>query len=125
MIETVKDADTPKSIPAVATAVVDILKNTEPSSQKDSTEFIFRRVLIEILHRIPTTDAIRSHASILCAGLLHVVGADYEENAITCCKILMDVDVLLRGETESLPESVTADVHVAFRGASPRCPSRM
>ena len=35
-------------------------------------------------------------------------------------KILMDVDVLLRGENESLPESVTADVHVAFRGASPR-----
>ena len=40
-------------------------------------------------------------------------------------KILMDVDVLLRGETESMPESVTADVHVAFRGASPRYPPGM
>lgn len=114
MVETVKDADTPKSIPAVAIAVVDILKNTEPPTQKDSTEFAFRRVLIEILHRIPTTDAVRPHAPTLCGGLLHVVGADYEENAITCCKILMDVVRNFKPLNEELVTQFFAIAHTLF-----------
>ena len=114
MVETVKDADTPKSIPTVAIAVVDILKNTEPSNQKDSTEFAFRRVLIEILHRIPTTDAIRSQAPALCGGLLHVVGADFEENAITCCKILMDVVRNFKPLNEELVAQFFTIAHAVF-----------
>lgn len=119
MVETVKDPDTPRSIPAVAIAVVDILKNTEPSSQKESTEYGFRRVLIEILHRIPSTEAIRPHASTLCAGLLHVVGTDYEENAITCCKILMDVVRNFKPLTEELVSRFFEILHAVFRNVPP------
>ena len=91
MVEIVRDADTPRSISAVAITVVDILKNTEPSSQRDSAEYTFRRVLIEILFRIPPTDAVRPQVQTICSGLLHVVSVDYEENALTCCKSLMDI----------------------------------
>jgi hypothetical protein len=91
MVDTVKDSETPRVVPIVMAVIVDRLKNMDPSFQKDTIEYAFRRVLIEILHRLPLVDTMRPQAALFCAGLLHVVSTDSEENAITCCKLTMEV----------------------------------
>lgn len=115
MVDTVRDADTPRVMPIVLSVVVDRLKNSEPSGQKDSPEYAFRRVLIEILHRLPTVDTLRARAQVLCAGLLHVIATDYEENAITCCKILADITRTFRPLNEELIAQFFDIMHTIFR----------
>ncbi|GJE84852.1 phosphatidylinositol kinase family protein [Phanerochaete sordida] len=115
MIDGVKDADTPKAVHTVINVVVDRLKNTEPSNQKDSTEYAFRRVLVEILHRIPLPETVRPQAPHLCAGLLHVIATDYEDNAITACKALVDVVRNYRPLTDELTAQFFTILHTVFR----------
>ena len=115
MVDTVKDSETPRVIPIVMTVVVDRLKNMEPSFQKDTIEHAFRRVLIEILHRLPLVDTIRTQAAQFCAGLLHVLATDTEENAITCCKLLMEVVRNFRPLNEDLVGQFFSVLHTIFR----------
>lgn len=115
LVDAVKDAETPRVIPILMSVIVELLKNMEPSFQKDSVELAFRRVLIEILHRLPPVETMRVQAPLYCAGLLHVLATDTEENAITCCKILMDVTRTYRPLNEDLVGQYFNILHTVFR----------
>ncbi|EKM59507.1 uncharacterized protein PHACADRAFT_205724 [Phanerochaete carnosa HHB-10118-sp] len=115
MVDAVRDSGTTGAVSGVITVVVDRLKNSEPSNQKDSLEYGFRRVLIEILHRLPLPDALRPQAQVLCAGLLHVIATDYEDNAITCCKTLVDVVRNFKPLNEELTAQFFNILHTVFR----------
>jgi transformation/transcription domain-associated protein len=83
-------------------ALLDLLRSGEVAFHKDAREYHFRRVLIEILHRISCSDVIRSQAQFLFKGMLYLLRHDNEENGVTCCKILMDLFRSFRPLTEEL-----------------------
>jgi transformation/transcription domain-associated protein len=83
-------------------ALLDLLKSGEVAFHKDGKEYHFRRVLVEILHRISCSDVIRPQAQPLFKGMLYLMRHDNEENGVTCCKTLIDLVRSFRTLTEEL-----------------------
>lgn len=90
MVDSVRDAEASRVFPHMMSVLLDILKNGEPSFKKDSLEYQFRRVLVEIIHRIPPSEALRPHANKLMSTMLHILRTDSEDNAVTCVKTIID-----------------------------------
>ncbi|KAI0921097.1 hypothetical protein AcW2_006184 [Taiwanofungus camphoratus] len=102
MIDTVRDAESSRVLPHMIPVLLDILHSGAPSFQKDSLEYQFRRCLLEILHRIPSSEAIRPQALPLFQGMLYLLRHDNEENGITCCKTMIDLVRSFRALNEDL-----------------------
>ncbi|CAL1700686.1 unnamed protein product [Somion occarium] len=100
MIDTVRDSESSHVVPHMVPVLLEILRSGEPSFQRDSLEFSFRRVLLEILHRIPTAEIVRTQAIPMYNGMLYLIRHDNEEIAITCCKTIVDIARAYRGITE-------------------------
>jgi transformation/transcription domain-associated protein len=105
MIDTVRDADSTRALPRLIQALLEVLRSSPSAFNKETLEYQFRKVAIEILHRVPVTEAIRPQAQSLCSGLLHVLQTDNEENGVICCKIMID---LIRGLKYSSDDFVTS-----------------
>ncbi|KAI0638186.1 atypical/PIKK/TRRAP protein kinase [Trametes polyzona] len=101
MIDTVRDAEV-RVLPHMIPVLLEVLRSGEPSFQKDSLEFQFRRSLLEILYRIPSVEPVRPQIVPLSLGLLHLLRHDNEDIGVTCCKMLGD---LVRG-TRTLSEEI-------------------
>ena len=91
MIDSVRDAEASRTFPHMLTGLLDTLRTTEPSFKRDSMEFQFRRVLVEIIHRIPPSEAMRPQINSIIAGILAILKNDAEDNAVTCLKALHDI----------------------------------
>lgn len=102
MIDTVRDADAGQVLPQMVPALLDLLRSGEVAFHKDAKEYHFRRVLIEILHRISCSDVIRVQAQALFKGMLYLLRHDNEENGVTCCKTLIDLVRSFRTLTQEL-----------------------
>ncbi|KAJ8698457.1 transcription-associated protein 1 [Pleurotus ostreatus] len=90
MLDTIRESDSTRVLPQMIPAVLDLLRSTEVSFQKDSIEHNFRRVLLEIVYRLPINDVIRPHAVPISNCMLNVIRHDNEENSVNACKILID-----------------------------------
>jgi transformation/transcription domain-associated protein len=104
MVDSVRDAEASRVFPHMLSVLLDILRNTEPSMKKDTLEYQFRRVLVEIINRIPASEALRPHANKLAMTMLHILRTDTEDNAVTCVKTIVDMVRSLK---------VLTDEHVA------------
>ncbi|KAK2466244.1 hypothetical protein APHAL10511_001886, partial [Amanita phalloides] len=91
MLDTVRDSESVRALPYLIPALLELLRSGEPSLLKESMEYQFRRVLIEIIHRLPFNEAVRSHANAIFNCMLHVLRHDNEENGVTACKTLVDL----------------------------------
>lgn len=91
LIDTVRDAEATKIFPGMVPVLLEILHNTEVSIRKDSPEYQFRRALLDILHRITSSEGIRQQIGPLMQGALNILRQDNEENGVTCCKIIADI----------------------------------
>ena len=91
MIDCVRDAEATHVLPHMVTVLLDILRNGEPSFKKDSTEYQFRRVLVEIIHRVPYNDSMKPHTNSIMSVMLHMLRNDGEENSVTCLKTIIDI----------------------------------
>lgn len=91
MVDSVRDAEASRMFSHMLTGLLDTLRTTEPSFKRDSMEFQFRRVLVEIIHRIPPSEAMRPQISSIIAGILSILKNDAEDNAVTCLKALHDI----------------------------------
>lgn len=100
MIDSVRDAEAARVFPHMLSVLLDVLRNGEPSLKKDSLEYQFRRVLVEIIHRLPPTEAMRPHTNNLMGTMLQVIRHDSEENAVTCIKTIIDIMRTLKALTE-------------------------
>jgi len=60
---------------------------------------------VDILHRIPSGDAIRPQALPLFQGMLYLLRHDNEENGVTCCKTIIDIVRSFK----ALSEEIVAD----------------
>ncbi|KAI6119305.1 FAT domain-containing protein, partial [Pisolithus croceorrhizus] len=99
MIDTVRDADSARVLPQMIPVLLEILRSGGVSFHKDTLEFQFRRVLLEVLHRVPYSDVIRPQALPLLSGMLHILRHDNEENGLVAefMSILQDVFRNIKG----------------------------
>ena len=91
MIDTVSRDAEARVLPHMIPVLLDILRSGEPSFQKDSLEFQFRRSLLEILLCIPYIDVVRPQVLPLLLGMLHLLRHDNEEMGTACCKMMNDI----------------------------------
>ena len=104
-IDTARDSETPRVIPNMIPVIIEVLRSGKASFQRETTEYEFRRVLVDILHRIPSGDAIRPQALPLFQGMLYLLRHDNEENGVTCCKTIIDIVRSFK----ALSEEIVAD----------------
>jgi transformation/transcription domain-associated protein len=102
MIDTVRDADSGRVLPQMVPALLDLLRSGEVAFHKDAREYHFRRVLIEILHRISCSEVVRAQTQLLFKGVLYLLRHDNEENGVTCCKTLIDLFRTFRTLTQDV-----------------------
>ena len=102
MIDTVSREAENRVLPHMIPVLLEILRSGEPSFQKDSLEFQFRRTLLEILHRIPFIEVVRPQVQSLFTGLLSLLRHDNEEMGTTCCKMINDIMRGLRSFNEEV-----------------------
>ncbi|GLB33849.1 putative PI3 PI4-kinase family protein [Lyophyllum shimeji] len=108
MMDTVRDTESIRAIPVLIPALLDLLRNSEVALHKDTMEYSFRRMLLEIINRLPVNEAVRPFVTPIFNCMLHVLRTDNEENGSVACKTLLD---LIRGyrtlTEECLSEFVT------------------
>ena len=62
-----------------------------PSSNPDSVEYNIRKIILEILSRLPCNDALKPHSRLLLFTSMDVLKRDYEENALVASRIIFDL----------------------------------
>jgi transformation/transcription domain-associated protein len=102
MIDTVRDGESARALPHMIPAILEILRSGEVAFHKDSLDYQFRRVLLEILNRIPQVDVVRPQALPLFNGMLYLLRHDNEDNGVTCCKTIIDLVRSFRALNEEL-----------------------
>ncbi|KAG7096928.1 hypothetical protein E1B28_004329 [Marasmius oreades] len=90
MLDTIRDSETIRVLPYLIPTLLELLRTGEVTFRKDTLEYQFRRVLVEIMYRLPTSDAARPHLNSMFECLFHLVRQDNEENAALACKTLID-----------------------------------
>jgi transformation/transcription domain-associated protein len=111
MLDTVRDSESARALPNIVRPLVDLLRNGEPSFQKDTLEYQYRRILFDILNRLPVNESVRVHVPLIFGCMLHVLRHDNEENGATACKTLVDLVRSYR----SLTEEVLTDFLAIFQ----------
>ncbi|THH28945.1 hypothetical protein EUX98_g5232 [Antrodiella citrinella] len=101
-IENVRDSESARVIPHMIGVILEVLRSGTPSTQRDSIEYTFRRILLDVIHRLPHTEASRPQAVPLLQGMLHLIRTDNEEAGVTCCKIVLDCLRAFKPLTEDL-----------------------
>lgn len=91
MLDTVRDTESVRALPYLIPALLDLLRSVEVALQKDTPEYQFRRVLLEIINRLPVNEAIRPQVVPIFNCMLHILRHDNEENGTTACKTLLDI----------------------------------
>lgn len=82
--------------------LLELLRSSDAAFHKEVLEYQFRRVILEILHRLSTSEGSRSQAPTLFNGMLYLLRHDNEENGVTCCKTLIDLVRAFRILTEEM-----------------------
>ncbi|GAA5983547.1 hypothetical protein JCM5350_000270 [Sporobolomyces pararoseus] len=86
-----KDLDLPRLFEVLVPTVNSILRDGKPSMIGNSGENKFRKLLIEVLLRLPHVEPLRKYAPDLINLLLHLLRIENEENAILCMKTFIDL----------------------------------
>jgi transformation/transcription domain-associated protein len=90
-MDSLTEADSSQVLPHLIPTLLEILRSGDVSFLKDSLDNQFRRILIEILHRIPFNEVVRAQATLILSGMLHILRHDNEDNGVTSCKAITDL----------------------------------
>ena len=115
MLDTIRDSDSARSLPYLVPALVGLLQSGDPAFQKDSADYQFRRVLFEILNRLPVNESVRTHVNSIFNCMLHILRHDNEENGVTACKTLVDLVRSYRILADEGLKEFIAIFHEVFR----------
>lgn len=91
MLDTIRDSDSARALPYLVPTLVGLLQSGEPAFQKDTVDYQFRRVLFDILNRLPINESVRTNVNSVFNCVQHVLRHDNEENGVTACKTLVDI----------------------------------
>jgi transformation/transcription domain-associated protein len=98
-LDTAKD-DALRVYSTLIPAFTNILRQSEAAFDRNSIEFQFRRNLLDILGRVSFSEPLRPQAAILVGTCLHLLRHDNEENAVLCCKTLIEINRNLKSTTD-------------------------
>lgn len=90
MVDTVRDFEVVRTFPQLLTVLLETLRTHGPSLKKDTMEYQYRRAIVETIHRIPFTEAMRSSSTGFAACVINIVTQDCEENSVTILRSLND-----------------------------------
>ncbi|KAF8897572.1 hypothetical protein BD779DRAFT_388223 [Infundibulicybe gibba] len=115
MLDTVRDTESARVLPYMIPALLELLRSGEAALQKDTVEYQFRRLLLDILNRLPFTDAVRPHVGAIFNCMLHIIRHDNEENGVIACKTMVDIIRSSRALTEDVLAEFIAIFQEAFQ----------
>jgi transformation/transcription domain-associated protein len=118
MIDNVRDAEATRVYLQTIPALLELLRSNEPAFQKDTLEYPFRRVIVEILQRLAPTEGARTLVSVVFPGMLHLLRHDNEELGVACCKTLSEIIRTHR----TLPEDLVSQFMSVFQELSRNIP---
>lgn len=119
MIDNVRDAEATRVYLQTIPALLELLRSIDPAFQKDTPEYQFRRVIVEILQRLAPTEGARSLVSVVFPGMLHLLRQDNEEIGVACCKTLSEIIRTHR----TLPEELVSQFMAVFQELAQNIPS--
>lgn len=90
MVDTVRDSEVLRTFPQLLAVLLETLRAHGPSLKKDTMEYQYRRAIIETIHRIPFTEAMRSSNNSFAACVINIVTQDCEENSVTILRSLQE-----------------------------------
>jgi transformation/transcription domain-associated protein len=90
-IEIVQSQDYAKYLAFIIPAFRAVLSLAEPVFKNTEINHKLRQNVLEILHRLPQTEALRPYATDLMESLLDVLKTDNEENASIALKVIVDL----------------------------------
>ncbi|KAI0320805.1 FAT domain-containing protein [Amylostereum chailletii] len=102
LIDTVRDSEAGRVFPHMIPVVLELLRSTDAAFHKDALEYQFRRVLVEVIHRVSLSDGSRPQHQALVQGMIHILRHDNEENGVTACKTILDLLRIVRSNAEEL-----------------------
>ncbi|KAF7352758.1 hypothetical protein MVEN_01242100 [Mycena venus] len=80
-----------RSLVYLIPTVLNLLRTVSILPNRTALEYSFRRVLVEIINRIPFHETVRPRVDEIFNCMIHVLRTDNEENGVTCCKTLVDL----------------------------------
>jgi transformation/transcription domain-associated protein len=91
MLDTPRDSESFRALTRLIPIVLELLHSTTCNLDKNSLEYPFRRVLVEIVNRLPFHENVRPFVDDIFKSMMEVLRMDNEENGVTCCKTLVDL----------------------------------
>ncbi|KAJ7180147.1 FAT domain-containing protein [Mycena crocata] len=92
MLDTPRDNDSFRALVYLIPTVITLLRTVPVVFNRTAPEYSFRRVLVEIIHRLPIHENVRPRGDEIFNCMIHVIRTDNEENGVTCCKTLVDLN---------------------------------
>ncbi|KAI8983535.1 hypothetical protein BDB01DRAFT_850672 [Pilobolus umbonatus] len=99
-VEIFQTAEYSKFLSILIPVFYDILQNEPPVFTSDAPEQKLRNIILEIIYRLPQTEALKEYVPELCATLLKVLRVENEDNAVVCVKIIIDLHRSFRHSLE-------------------------
>ncbi|KAI7902282.1 uncharacterized protein BX663DRAFT_552217 [Cokeromyces recurvatus] len=90
-VEIFQTLEYPRFLATLIPVFIDILQNGNPVFQSNIPEQKLRNIILEIIHRLPQTEALKGYAPDLCRMLMHLLKVENEDNAVVCVKIIIDL----------------------------------
>jgi transformation/transcription domain-associated protein len=118
MLDTIRDTESARALPYLIPALLELLRSGSVALHKDSVEYQFRRVLLEIINRLPVNEAIRPYATPIFNCMLHILRHDNEENGVIACKTLLDIVRSYRPLTDDSLSEFLSIFQEAFQNMS-------
>ncbi|KAG1474893.1 hypothetical protein G6F56_000065 [Rhizopus delemar] len=90
-VEVFQTSEYPKFLSTLLSLFLDILQNEPPVFISTAPEQKLRNIILEIIYRLPQTEALKEYVPELCRTLMKILRAENEENAVVCVKIIIDL----------------------------------
>ncbi|KAG2237337.1 hypothetical protein INT48_009070 [Thamnidium elegans] len=90
-VEVFQTAEYPKFLSTLIPVFLDILQNEQPVFISNAPEQKLRNIILEIIYRLPQTEALKEYVPELCKALMKILRVENEDNAVVCVKIIIDL----------------------------------
>ncbi|TFK56003.1 FAT-domain-containing protein [Heliocybe sulcata] len=91
LIDVVRDSEAARVLPNMVSNLLELVRTGEPAFRRDTPEFQLRRAIVDIIHRVPHQESLRPLVLTVITGLLDLIRNDNEDNAVTCCKTIVEL----------------------------------
>ncbi|CEG63044.1 Putative Transformation/transcription domain-associated protein [Rhizopus microsporus] len=90
-VEVFQTSEYPKFLSTLLPLFLDILQNEQPVFISNAPEQKLRNIILEIIYRLPQTEALKEYVPELCRTLMKILRVENEDNAVVCVKIIIDL----------------------------------